>query len=116
MSTGFRSANEGLDVAQRLPEGPLAAVLPVLVGSVLDLDHDGAAVADIRERGEERSPVDVAEPRQLRIVPSEPEDAVLVPTNVVTRPTSRRADASITARRWFAYTSRSAGSATSGFG
>src|SRR5947207_240349 len=80
---GTTSPQKLVEELAALAEGAFAVVEGALVGAVFDFDADGAVVAGVGEGGEELAPVHVAEPRQFRLVPAEPEGADFVETVAV---------------------------------
>src|SRR5262245_27065880 len=67
--------HELFQVALALAQRTLAILQRAFVGPVLHLDAHGAPVIRVVERREQCRPIDVAESRQLRNVPAEPENA-----------------------------------------
>src|SRR5262245_10989534 len=61
-----------------LTQGAKTLRAAAFVGAVLDFDAHGAGVARVGQSAEERAPGDVAQAGQLRRVPAQAHDAVLI--------------------------------------
>src|SRR5437868_10454420 len=72
------SPDELFEELAALPQGAAAGGQRVLERPVLDLHAHRAVVVRVRQRREELAPPHVAQPRQLRHVPPQPQDAHLV--------------------------------------